>query len=268
MKNIFLLTFTMVFAVNFSYAQWATSGSDIYNTNTGNVGIGTNPPTYAGYGVLALNGKTPSQGGYLSMMMNGTEVGALVANTQFNFQTASGIVTQFYTGSNPTLQISSAGNVGIGLLNPATTLSVNGTTRLGGGMDYGTTAVFSLAPGTVTFDAPGVSGGRLFVSGTTGNIGIGTTTPHTKLTVNGTIHTKEVIVDMNIFPDYVFKPSYHLPTLTEVKTYIDQNHHLAGMPTEAEVVKNGLKVGETEALLTKKVEELTLYLIEKDSETK
>jgi hypothetical protein len=44
-----------------------------------------------------------------------------------------------------------------------------------------------------------------------------------------TIHSQEVIVDMNVLPDYVFKPAYHLPNLTEVKTYIDQNHHLPEM---------------------------------------
>jgi hypothetical protein len=100
-----------------------------------------------------------------------------------------------------------------------------------------------------------------------GNVGIGTTIPDEKLTINGTVHTREVRVDLLIYPDYVFKSTYHLPTLTEVKTYIDQNHHLPDMPTEAEVVKNGLKVGETEALLTKKVEELTLYLIRQKEET-
>jgi hypothetical protein len=101
-----------------------------------------------------------------------------------------------------------------------------------------------------------------------GNVGIGTATPDSRLAVNGTIHAQEVKVDLTGWNDYVFNTAYHLPTLTEVKTYIDQNHHLPGMPTEAEVIKNGLKVGETEALLTKKVEELTLYLLDKDKEAK
>jgi hypothetical protein len=53
-----------------------------------------------------------------------------------------------------------------------------------------------------------------------------------------------------------------LRPLSEVKTYIDQNQHLPEIPSEQEMVKNGLDVGEMNKLLMKKVEELTLYLIE------
>ncbi|WP_143167264.1 tail fiber protein [Mucilaginibacter sp. OK098] len=97
-----------------------------------------------------------------------------------------------------------------------------------------------------------------------GNVGIGTTTPDQKLTVNGTIHSKSVVVDANIFPDYVFNKDYALPSLTEVKTYIDQNHHLPDVPSAAEVEKNGLNLGEMNKVLVQKVEELTLYLIEQN----
>jgi len=97
-----------------------------------------------------------------------------------------------------------------------------------------------------------------------GNVGIGTSNPDQKLTVKGSIHSQEVIVDMSVLPDYIFKPTYHLPTLTEVKTYIDQNHHLPEMPSAEQVEKDGLSLGDMNAKLLKKVEELTLYLIEKD----
>jgi hypothetical protein len=97
-----------------------------------------------------------------------------------------------------------------------------------------------------------------------GYVGIGTTTPHEALSVNGNIRSKEVKVELNNWPDYVFKPTYILPTLTEVKTYIDKNHHLPEMPSEAEVKENGINLGEMVKLQTKKIEELTLYLIEKD----
>lgn len=73
---------------------------------------------------------------------------------------------------------------------------------------------------------------------------------------------------MSILPDYVFKPTYHLPTLTEIKTYIDQNHHLPEVPSAEQVANDGLKLGEMNTLLLKKVEELTLYLIEKDQQVK
>lgn len=66
------------------------------------------------------------------------------------------------------------------------------------------------------------------------------------------------------WPDYVFKPNYKLQALNEVKAYIDQ--HLPDMPSEEEVVKNGVNLGEMVKLQTKKIEELTLYLIEKDKQ--
>jgi len=99
-----------------------------------------------------------------------------------------------------------------------------------------------------------------------GNVGIGTTTPGDRLSVNGTIHSSEVKVDMEVFPDYVFAPNYQLASLAEVERFINQNHRLPDMPSAAVVEKEGLKLGEINKLLTQKVEELTLYLIAKDKE--
>jgi hypothetical protein len=102
-----------------------------------------------------------------------------------------------------------------------------------------------------------------------GSVGIGTTAPPTgyKLAVNGNVIATAVTVKLLAdWPDYVFKKDYQLPTLNQVKDYIDKNHHLPDMPSEKEVTVNGLNLGEMNKLLTKKVEELTLYLIEKDKE--
>ena len=70
------------------------------------------------------------------------------------------------------------------------------------------------------------------------------------------------------WPDFVFKPTYRLRSLNDVKTFIDKNHHLPDVPSAAEVEKDGLNLGEMNAVLLKKVEELTLYLIEKDKQDK
>ena len=103
---------------------------------------------------------------------------------------------------------------------------------------------------------------------TTGFMGIGTATPKETLSVNGNIRSKQVKVETANWPDYVFKKEYNLPSLSEVKTYIDQNYHLPEMPSEAEVIKNGINLGEMVKLQTKKIEELTLYLIDKDKQNK
>jgi len=102
-----------------------------------------------------------------------------------------------------------------------------------------------------------------------GNMGIGTISPSGfKLAVKGNVHAEQVNVDMNNWADYVFKKDYILPSLNEVKTYIDKNQHLPEIPSAGQIEKDGLNLGEMNKLLVKKVEELTLYLIEKDKEVK
>ena len=100
-----------------------------------------------------------------------------------------------------------------------------------------------------------------------GNVGIGTANPDAKLTVNGTVHAKEVLIDLNgPLADYIFDPGYALPSLTEVKKYIEENKHLPDMPSAAQVEKGGMSVGEMQNLLLQKIEELTLYTLEQQRE--
>ncbi|MFQ6603190.1 hypothetical protein [Flavobacterium sp. C3NV] len=101
---------------------------------------------------------------------------------------------------------------------------------------------------------------------TNGNVGIGTINPTNKLDVNGTIHSKEVKVDMNGWPDFVFKKEYNLPTLDEVEKHIAEKGHLENIPSEEEVLQNGINLGEMNAKLLQKIEEMTLYLIEMKKE--
>lgn len=95
-----------------------------------------------------------------------------------------------------------------------------------------------------------------------GNVGIGTTEPDAKLAVAGNIHTQEVKVDLNNWHDYVFEENYDLPSLSEIEKFVKENKHLPEVPTEKEVQANGINIGEMSGVLLKKIEELTLYVIE------
>ncbi len=101
-----------------------------------------------------------------------------------------------------------------------------------------------------------------------GNVGIGTLNPDEKLSVNGKIHTKEVKVDLNGWSDFVFDKGYDLPTLKEVENHINKEGHLKDIPSEKEVLENGIHLGEMNSKLLQKIEELTLYIIEQDKKIK
>ncbi|TCP24656.1 hypothetical protein EV195_10587 [Tenacibaculum skagerrakense] len=101
-----------------------------------------------------------------------------------------------------------------------------------------------------------------------GKVGIGTSNPDAKLAVNGTVHAKEVRVDLNNWPDYVFENNYNLPTLEEVEKQIKEKGHLPNIPSAEEVKKNGVQLGEMNKKLLEKIEELTLYTIQQEKDNK
>jgi hypothetical protein len=100
-----------------------------------------------------------------------------------------------------------------------------------------------------------------------GNVGIGTSSPDARLTVNGAIHGKEVRVDVSVpVPDYVFSDKYILKPLNEVERYIDANKHLPGIPSAKLLQKQGINLSEMNMKLLEKVEELTLHVIRQQKE--
>jgi hypothetical protein len=99
-------------------------------------------------------------------------------------------------------------------------------------------------------------------------VGVGTTNPGTyKLAVEGTIGARKVKVTQASWADYVFNDGYWLRPLTEVESFIKENKHLPEVPSAKEVEKNGVDVGDNQALLLKKIEELTLYMIQMNRDT-
>lgn len=100
-----------------------------------------------------------------------------------------------------------------------------------------------------------------------GNVAIGTIVSATaatyKLTVTGKILCEELRVKLQSsgWPDYVFDEAYHLLPLSEVEKFIQQNKHLPGIPSAAEIEKEGIAVGDMQKRMMEKIEQLTLYVI-------
>jgi len=116
------------------------------------------------------------------------------------------------------------------------------------------------------------NGDETFVVYGNGRTAIGvqkiTTGPHTDamLTVDGKILAKSCYVTLNNWADYVFASDYKLLPLKQVEAYYKENKHLPEIPTEKEVIENGVNIAEMNKLLLKKIEELTLYLVQQQKD--
>ncbi|MFT3868484.1 MAG: hypothetical protein QM715_08300 [Nibricoccus sp.] len=107
---------------------------------------------------------------------------------------------------------------------------------------------------------------RMFIQGSNGNVGIGTTSPSEKLSVNGRIRAREVVVETSNWSDYVFADSYRLRPLAEVEQHIKMEKHLPGVPSAKDVTANGVSLGDMQAILLAKIEEITLHQIAQEKE--
>jgi hypothetical protein len=150
-----------------------------------------------------------------------------------------------------------SGKTGIGISVPTAQLHTTGTVRFGG-----------LANNNVL--------NRIIVSDELGNLYYRDVTNlalnetmNSDLAVNGRISAQKMLITQTApWPDYVFSKQYKLPSLTEVENFINRNSHLPGIPSAAEVEKTGIDIGNNQVALLKKIEELTLYIIEQDKTIK
>jgi hypothetical protein len=228
-----------------SQAQWAVSGDNIYNTNTGNVGIGTGTefvPTEK----FHINNGSNTAGFMCESAYTGTTLKA-IGNFRMK-NTATGDLFNISFRKNTT------GHEMVQSCYDANTSSWLAFVYF----NY-TTRKYEMRDGII--DAEFKNTGKFLIN-SIGNVGIGTSDPTEKLSVNGNIKCKQVEVTLTGWSDFVFDDDYSLMSLAELETFINENNHLPGVPSTEEVMTNGNNLGEMDAILLQKIEELTLYMIE------
>lgn len=184
---------------------------------------------------------------------------------------------QWNTDCNTTSPIWRSGRVGIGNAGSAAyKLSVTGGGDSGDGGIYatGNFAIHGVAGsssgglGGAAIRGEGGAHGRGgwfsgYIAGDfDGNVDIDGTLDVTKVKVNEILYSKEIIVKLPPFPDYVFEKTYELMPLKKLEAYIAANKRLPNMPSAEEVEKDGGNVGELQVKQMEKIEELTLYILE------
>jgi hypothetical protein len=278
---------------------WSLNGSNhIYNNNNGGrVGINTNNPEH----FLDVNGNARVSNGYLKIQDYNASSGTIQFlnsdgtpthhMTHLNFNGGLMMIQKLpATHFDWVMDIN--GRIGMGTTVPAVKMHIDGgaisgevfriegtNVQMGLATDGILKGFFNLTGddvkiGTLASNDLGkfiirLNGGdRMFVH-PDGRVSIGISTPATgyMLSVNGKIISEEVRVELDVnWPDYVFKQDYKLPSLKQVENFIQKNNHLPGIPSAAQVKKEGIELGDMNKRLLEKIEELTLYLIQQNKE--
>lgn len=272
----------------FSSANWSQAASiDVTQyievSITANAGYRLDMQSVS-FGVLSsstgpVNGRIAHDGG----------TGTFTANSNFTSSTTAGSAStiswdfaDFSTGSAGTVKFRI---YGWGAAGSTGTLKIN---------NFSVNGAVSLISGSGTSSQWTTSGNNISYS--LGNVGIGTSTPNSnaKLDVNGNIFssgkiaigetdtskfrdyslavngsalfTKAVVKLNSEWADYVFDEGYKLPSLNEIERYVQLHKHLSEVPSAEEVKKNGIDLGDNQTILLKKIEELTLIVIEQNKQ--
>jgi hypothetical protein len=235
------LIISVFFLILKTNGQWSSNGTHIYNTNSGYVGIGmgttipTSPLTvFSELGLFNNGNSTTLRGNATTSASNAVSVLNIYSNTS----ALNGPYMTFYVKENNT---------------PVHTGSIE---IISNGLDGNGLVVGNFNPSTSLWSK------HLFVK-KTGQVSIGTEWPdlNYKLSVCGKIRAQEIKVETG-WCDYVFKKDYKLMPLSQLKTFVNTNYHLPEIPTEKEVEKEGVSLGNMQMLQMKKIEELTLYILQ------
>lgn len=252
-------------------------------------------------GTLRLYGGSYVQDGYTNLDFSNNGTGGVIGrigvrNNGGGSYLTFGTSNNYSNGiTNQALIINPSGNVGIGTANPAAALDISTTITpirfyRSGGIGAGSLTIDNKMTGSNSDmvyqpdpDGSGTGGHAFYVDNGSstifalgidqkGKVGIGTTSPSAKLHVHGTVYVKDSIdcfyltTRYNPGADFVFEEEYDLPDLGEVKAFIEKNKHLPEIPSAAEMQANGVSVSEMLTKHLQKIEELTLYMIDLQSD--
>jgi hypothetical protein len=201
-------------------------------TSLGRLGVGTADP------VSRLHVKsTGSEADQISLQHSGTKINIASLGQLGN---AGSLVLRNYNGQIVTALMADGtpsyfmnGNVGIGVSAPSQKLQLEGN---------------GLINGRLAINAPVDSKYHLLV--------------------NGVVKVKEMIVEMDGWADFVFDSTYSLMPIEDVARFVKINRHLPGVPSEQELKQSGINTAKMQAVHMKKIEELTLYVIDLHAKNK
>jgi len=251
---------------NLSFRTQGTTRMTILKDN-GNVGIGNNNPG----GKLTVN-SSDGQRGLESLNPNGNS--HFPWSNGWSYISGKGVIFRS-NGNTERMRILSNGNIGIGNTSPDTKLEVKGivratsTTSRSNATQIGHTGnngfINTYGAGHLDFSRNMVPLMRLSSNGVL-NIGnVSTPSDDYKLYVEKGIMSEKVRVavkNSDDWADYVFEKEYELMPLKDVGNFIYENKHLPGVPTAKHVVKYGIDLAKTDAVLLKKLEEAYLYILD------
>jgi hypothetical protein len=282
------------------FAQWTTSGNDIYTTNSNDVRIGMSPYpcTYLTIGsdtylhsrlTLKPNPNKPGTSNKVRFISEENGDNAIIYS--INEEPGKNyLVIQAGYGEEDYIVLANSlnsldrkdvmniyrskvtipdSNLCVGTATPQTgyKLTVAGDAYMNGHINTTTISATDVNMYNLNASQNATITGNLTANGTTKlqTTAIGTSTPlyGYMLTVDGKVICEELKVQMSQdWPDYVFEPDYPLMPLAKLESYVTQQKHLPGIAPAAEVEKNGMEVSHMQTKLLEKVEELTLYVIQ------